>query len=189
MFPLTALDFNPSIWETGSFDPETGKLVTGQYGFGGWQYEKALDLSPYQYVVVQLKQPAPDSGQWSASFRLFGQNNYWSSPYSTLCGGQSLIAVPLHGQKNEDGSAFDPSHVYIAGFWTLGGENNAIYIDKVFVSNDGVGPVQGIDSVIFDSSRDDIEMFTIGGQQVNSPQQGLMIIRSKGGKTKKVFIH
>ena len=187
MFPLNELDFNPSIWETGSFDPETGKLVTGQYGFGGWQYEKALDLSAYQYVVVQLKQPAPDSGQWSASFRLFCNNSYWTSPYSTSCGGQSLIAVPLHGQKNDDDSDFDPSHVYIAGFWTLGGEGNAIYIDKVFVSNDGIGPVEGIDSVIFDSSSDDVEIFLLNGQRATGSQRGFMIIRKSDGTVKKVF--
>lgn len=187
MFPLNELDFNPSIWESGSFDPETGKLVTGQYGFGGWQYAEPLDLSPYNYVVVQLKQEAPNSGQWSASFRLFSENSYWSSPYSTNCGGQSLIAIPLKNQKNEDDSDFDPSHVYIAGFWTLGGDNNAIYIDKVFVSNDGITPV-GIDSVIFDSSRDTIEMFTIDGQRANATQRGIMIIRMGDGTVRKVFV-
>ena len=177
MFPLNEWDFNPSIWETGSFDPESGKLVTGQYGFGGWQYSEPLDLSPYKYVVVQLKQAAPNSGDWSASFRLFCNNSYWTSPYSTNCGGKQTIVVPLEGQKNEDGTTFDPSHVYIAGFWTLGGESNAIYIDKLFVSNDGITPATGIEA-IYTAPETNNSYFDLLGRKVQNLEKGRIYIQN-----------
>ena len=53
-FSLTADVFNPSIWEKGTFDESTRTLVTGQYGFGGWQYDSGLDLSGYKTVTVEL---------------------------------------------------------------------------------------------------------------------------------------
>lgn len=177
MFPLNELEFNPSIWETGSFDPESGKLVTGQYGFGGWQYSEPLDLSPYKYVVVQLKQEAPNAGDWSASFRMFCNNSYWTSPYSTNCGGKQTIVVPLEGQKNDDGTVFDPSHVYIAGFWTLGGENNAIYIDKLFVSNDGITPATGIETT-FTAPETCNSCYDLLGRKVQNLEKGRIYIRS-----------
>lgn len=177
MFPLNEWEFNPSIWETGSFDPESGKLVTGQYGFGGWQYSEPLDLSPYKYVVVQLKQAAPNSGDWSASFRLFCNNSYWTSPYSTNCGGKQTIVVPLEGQKNEDGTTFDPSHVYIAGFWTLGGESNAIYIDKLFVSNDGITPATGIEA-IYTAPETNNSYFDLLGRKVQNLEKGRIYIQN-----------
>ena len=37
-FSLTKEAFNPSIWEKGSFDENTRTLITGRYGFGGWQF-------------------------------------------------------------------------------------------------------------------------------------------------------
>ena len=75
-FPLTEDMFDPSIWEKGTFDEETHTLVTGPYGFGGWQYADGLDLSGYSTLTVELGSDN-DSG---VSFRLFDQNNYWTDP-------------------------------------------------------------------------------------------------------------
>ena len=57
----------------------------------------------------------------------------------------------------------------------------------MFVSNDGIGPVEGIDSVIFDSSSDDVEIFLLNGQRATGSQRGFMIIRKSDGTVKKVF--
>ncbi|MBQ0056518.1 MAG: cellulase family glycosylhydrolase [Bacteroidales bacterium] len=185
MFPLNEFEFNPSIWENGTFDPATGKLVTGQYGFGGWQYASPLDLSDYQYVVVKLKRNAPGS----ASFRMFSKSSsYWSSPYMTGLGGRSTIAIPLHNRKNDDGSAFDPSHIYIAGFWTNGGNSEAIYIDQVFVSNDGSNPV-GIECPsISDLSPAAVETFNLNGQRTSDDARGFVIRRLGDGRVVKAFV-
>lgn len=155
MFPLrTYTDdpfgrvLNPSIWEKGSFVPSTGCLTTGQYGFGGWEYNVPLDLSKYNYIVVEMSK-APSS---SASFRLFDETSYWSKPYMTTVGGKTKAVIPLKGQKKDGGAAFDPSHVYRVGFWTTGGSSNAVYIKRVFVSNDGVNPV--MDYILGDVNND-----------------------------------
>ena len=110
--------FNPSIWEEGSFDEETLTLITGQYGFGGWQYANGLDLSDYTSIRVELASPN-DCG---ASFRLFDQNSYWTSPAMYDFGSSTVINVDLHNMINGDGNKLDPSHLYIIGFWSMGGK-------------------------------------------------------------------
>ena len=52
-FPLTQDGVNPNIWEDGSWDADTHTLITGQWGFGGWQYSSAVDFSGYKYIVIQ----------------------------------------------------------------------------------------------------------------------------------------
>ena len=129
LFALTAEWFNPSIWEKGSFNETTGELITGQYGFGGWQYPRGADLSSYKYLIVELKQQQ----SCNASFRLFDVDNYWSNPAMFDFGNSTKLTIDLHNMKSSDGHPLDPSHIYIAGFWTLGG--SPIYINKVYLSN------------------------------------------------------
>lgn len=116
-FPLTEDMFNPSIWETGSFDEDTRTLITGQYGFGGWQYAEGLDLSAYKRLIVRLG----NDNDSAVSFRLFDKNNYWSSPAMYDFHTSREIVVDLHNMKDENGSKIDPSHLYIVGFWSYGG--------------------------------------------------------------------
>lgn len=134
LFSLTEEWLNPSIWEHGTFVESTGALTTGQYGFGGWQYPQGADLSAWQYLVVELSQKQ----NRGASFRLFDVNNYWDKPAMYDFGSKTRIVIDLHQMKNDAGRTLDPSHIYIAGFWTLGG--SPIYIKHVFLSNDGETP-------------------------------------------------
>lgn len=194
LFPLrTTTDdpigrvLNPNIHGTGSFSASTGQLTTGQYGFGGWQYSSPIDLSEYKYIVVELKKPANNNGEYSASFRLFDQNSYWSSAYSTNMGGKTRVVVPLQSGKKDDGSAFNPSHVYIAGFWTLGGSSNSIYISKVFLSNDGINPVTDATAPSADSA--DVTVIArrmIDGSIPTAYSHGIMIEFLSNGTTRKV---
>lgn len=117
-FPLTEAMFNPSIWETGSFDEETSTLITGQYGFGGWQYAEGLDLSAFKTLTVELG----NSNEGQVSFRLFDKNNYWSAPAMYDFGSSRKVVVDLHNMKDGDGNAISPAHLYIIGFWSLGGK-------------------------------------------------------------------
>ena len=117
-FPLTEEMFNPSIWETGSFDEETRTLITGQYGFGGWQYAEGLDLSAFRRLIVRLG----NDNDSAVSFRLFDKNNYWSSPAMYDFHTSREITVDLHNMKDENGGRIDPSHLYIVGFWSYGGK-------------------------------------------------------------------
>lgn len=124
-FPLTEAMFNPSIWETGTFDESTRTLVTGQYGFGGWQYAEGLDLSAYRTITVELG----NDNASQVSFRLFDKNNYWSDPAMFDFGNSRKIVVDLHAMKDKNGNAISPAHLYIIGFWSLGGK--PIIIDKI----------------------------------------------------------
>ena len=124
-FALTEAMFNPSIWETGSFDEDTHTLITGQYGFGGWQFSEGLDLSSYERLIVKLGNNN-DSG---VSFRLFDKDNYWTKPAMYDFHSSREITVNLHDMKDEDGNVINPSHIYIAGFWSYGGK--PIIIDSL----------------------------------------------------------
>ena len=126
-FPLTEAMFNPSIWETGSFDEETKTLVTGQYGFGGWQYAEGLDISGFKTLTVVLG----SNNDSQVSFRLFDKNNYWSDPAMFEFKGSRKVVVDLHNMKDKNGNTISPAHIYIAGFWSLGGK--PIIIDKITI--------------------------------------------------------
>lgn len=117
-FALKEGFFNPSIWEKGSFDEKTSTLITGQYGFGGWQYAEGLDLHEYNYIKVELGAP----NECGVSFRLFDQKSYWTSPAMYDFGNSSVINVDLQNMINGDGVKLDPSHLYIVGFWSIGGK-------------------------------------------------------------------
>lgn len=118
-FPLTRGCFNPNIWESGSYNYKTQTLVTGQYGFGGWKYDQPIDLSGYEKIIVTLEKPC----NRAASFRLFDESSYWSTPYAFDFSDSETVAEIKLGEcmKGDSGEKLDPSHIYIAGFWTLGG--------------------------------------------------------------------
>ena len=115
-FPLTNAMFNPSIWEPGSFDETTATLITGEYGFGGWQYAEGLDLSEYNTLTVELG----NDNNSMVSFRLFDKNNYWSKPATYDFGSSRKVVVQLNAMKDDVGAKIESSHLYIVGFWSLG---------------------------------------------------------------------
>ncbi len=148
-FPLTVDGFNPSIYGNGTFKciSTYGQLTTSQYGFGGWTYPGALDISAYKYIVVRLRFQA----NCQPSFRIFDENNYWSTPYIADMKKKKEVVIDLQNMENSEGRKIDPSHIYIAGFWSDG--TNAMYISEVFLSNDGVNPVTDIFALHSESSR------------------------------------
>jgi hypothetical protein len=173
-FPLTADGINPSIFGTGSFKESTGALTTSQYGFGGWQYTNGVDLSGARYLVVQLR----TSSTCNPSFRLYDENNYWTTPYMYDVGSRRSVTIDLQNMTKSDGTLCDPSHIYIAGFWTTGG---TVYIKDVFLSNDGTTPV-GIDEVkedawVYDAEVVHTEYYTPDGTLSVAPQKGVNIVR------------
>ena len=127
-FPLTNKLFNPDIWEDGSFDETTNTLHTGQWGFGGWQYD-GVDLSDYKYIVVRLG----SENNASVDFRLFDGSSYWGSPAVFSFGESNELVVMLDRAMKDDGTPLNPEHIYIAGFWSNG--SAPFVIDTVFLSN------------------------------------------------------
>jgi hypothetical protein len=131
-FPLTAAMFNPSIFEEGSFQEDTQTLITGQYGFGGWWYNKGIDLSGEKYLIAELGNDN-DSG---VSFRLFDENNYWSQAAIYDFGDKRRVVVDLQNMYKKVGEqqvSLDPSHLFIIGFWSTG--NKPIIIRQVYLSD------------------------------------------------------
>ncbi len=135
-FPLTADGFDASIWETGSFDEATHRVVLGQYGFGGWRYNGGIDMSGYKYCVAKYAQRDNPSGDGLA-LRFFDENNYWSD-CATYPAGSAMYSVAtladMYTEKNP--RHLDPSHIYIVGFWSMGQSHNGFTIDTVYVTND-----------------------------------------------------
>jgi hypothetical protein len=129
-FPLTAALFNPNIWENGTFDEKTHMLKTGQWGFGGWQYN-GVDLSGYKYIVAKLG----SKNSADVTFNIYDGNSYWGSPASFKFGNSNQVVVPLAQSKKNDNSMLNPEHIFIAGFWSNG--SNPFVIDTVFLSNSG----------------------------------------------------
>ena len=126
-FPLTAAMLNPSIWEKGTFDESTRTLVTGKYGFGGWEYANGLNLSAFKTLTIELG----NDNQSSVSFRLFDKTSYWTDPATYDFGSSRKVVVDLQNMKDKNGLRIDPSHLYIIGFWSTG--DKPIVIDKVLL--------------------------------------------------------
>lgn len=126
-FPLTATMFNPSIWEKGTFDEGTRTLVTGKYGFGGWEYANGLNLSAFKTLTIELG----NDNQSSVSFRLFDKTSYWTDPATYDFGSSRKVVVDLQNMKDKNGLRIDPSHLHIIGFWSTG--DKPIVIDKVLL--------------------------------------------------------
>lgn len=159
LFPLTDDGFNPSIYSTGTFDESTGTLRTGQYGFGGWKYANGVDLSGAKYLVVQLK--AQQS--CGASFRLFDENSYWSTPAMYDLGTNTKLVIDLQSMvKNGTTTKCDPSHIYIVGFWTYG--SGDVKIKDVFLSNDGQTST-GL-PLVTENADSKVNVYTLQGQLI-----------------------
>ena len=176
LFSLTEQWFNPSIWEKGTFNEATGYLKTGQWGFGGWQYPMGADLSQWKYLVVELSR----SQSCGASFRLFDVNNYWDKPAMFNFNNKTRLVIDLHQMKNETGRLLDPSHIYIAGFWTNG--SSAIYIKDIYLSDDGSTPSAIAKTMTEDSS---LPVYDLQGRKVGTSDamdllpRGLYIVNGK----------
>lgn len=171
-FPWTGGYFNPSIWETGSFDTATHTVTTGTYGFGGWQYAQGLDLSEYNYLIATLE----GSNDCGVSFRVFDINNYWSDPAIKDFGTGKKVVFDLRNLNSNNGRKMDASHIYICGFWSYGGR--PFRIKDVFVAD--TPDANGVSILGEDVHKSAV--YTISGMRVSNPDAllpGLYIIDSK----------
>jgi hypothetical protein len=91
-------------------------------------------------------------------------------------GTSTRLVIDLHNMKNEQGRTLDPSHIYIAGFWTNGG--SAIYIKDIFLSNDGeTSGIEKVETDSIDSPAVSREYFTLDGRRLSAPQPGMNIVK------------
>lgn len=160
-FPFLAGYFNPSIWETGTFDPASHRISTGQYGFAGWQYSSGLDLSEYKYLIADLE----GSNDCGISFRAFDQNNYWSDPAQADFGSSKRAVIDLDNMVSSNGRKMDKSHIYIVGFWSTGGKQFRIKDVFPAMTRDaaGVGNV-----VVVPDADAPVDVYDVHGRLVRS---------------------
>ncbi len=129
-FPLD--EVNPNIYAEGSYDAETHTLVTGTYGFGGWEFNPAIDLSSYNYIVFEFLRGTNIAG--GADIRLFDHESYWTDCSSYVITAYRMV-IDLTTMTTENGAAMDPSTIYRVGFWTFGGETNQVILNSVYLTN------------------------------------------------------
>lgn len=157
-FPFLNRYFNPSIWEKGSLDPATHTIVTGQYGFAGWQYTDGLDLSKYNYLIAEME----GDNTCGVSFRVFDLNNYWSDPTMVDFKNSKRVVIDLNNMKSDKGRKLDKSHIYIVGFWSLG--NREFRIKHVYPAM--TADASGIDGIIADEEDGPVDVYDFYGRVV-----------------------
>ena len=150
LFPLTKEGFNPSIWETGSFDETTKTLITGQYGFGGWEFTEPLDLSEYRYLVAEFDNSDGSLTGKDLQFHIFDEG-YWNGAAEYYCESHNgkYIAVAdlnnMYKEKDGDYVKVSSNNIRIVGFWS--GGNYPIKIKSVTPTNDNpFASVSGIEA-------------------------------------------
>lgn len=151
--------FNPAIFANGTFDEATHTFTAGQWGFGGWEYDKPIDLSGYRYIVAELE----DNESNGVEFRVFDTASYWETPYSSKFGGGKLIVAELDGMMKNLESGITPlstANVYRVGFWAYGGA--PIRIKHVYATNND--PYSSLPVVTADGSE--TAVFDLMGRQV-----------------------
>ncbi len=154
--------FNPRIWEEGTFDISTGVFQAGKYGFGGWQYDRPIDLSGYKYIVAELGEDDCDG----VVFKVFDTASYWETPYESKFSGGSLIVAELDGMMKNLDSGIKPlntSQVYRVGFWGYG--NKPTNIRQVFATNNNPY-TSGVDAVGEDAENVSHEVYDLHGRLV-----------------------
>lgn len=178
--------FNPQIWEKGTFDPETGVFVAGQWGFGGWEYDRPIDLSGYKYLVAELSEPESNG----VEFKVFDTASYWETPYAAKFNGGKLLVCELNGMMKNLDSGITPLNttgIYRVGFWAYGGK--PIHIKHVFATNSD--PYSAITELFPEMREGNGAVYDIAGNKVadkflpEALEEGLYIVGHKKIMLKK----
>ena len=180
LFLLKDGAFVPSLYLSGSFRymASASTFTSGRNGFGGWHYDNAIDVSPYNYLVINLLR----TPTCKAVLKVYDQNTLWMAEAYEEDVKTRNIVVDLHNISTPSGRAIDPSHLYTVGLQSDG--SSPIYIKEAFLSMDGVSPVTAIESIPADqvsSGSGDGVYYTLDGRRLNGkPQQkGLYIVDGK----------
>jgi arabinoxylan arabinofuranohydrolase len=148
---------NPSIWGTGTYDKSTHTLTTGQYGFGGWEFSPALDLSDYDNIVVVLS----EKQNCGAQFRFWDEDGYFASSANYEFLDQTTLKIDLKTLKKDGATTcVDPSKITRMGFWSYGG--NPISISRIYLlkNSTGVNAISAVDK--------NVDVYNLAGVRVRS---------------------
>lgn len=172
-FPLTTEAYNPSLYLQGEFKKMAsyGIATCSKDNFGGWRYSKGIDLSGFNYLVVQLARTASCKPQ----IRIYDTDDYLNPCYTKDMGNQKQVSIDLKDMKSANGTVIDPSHIYMVGITTDG--SSPIYIKEVFTSDDGT-TVSDIEEIITHDGLKD-EIYDLSGRKVSVMRTGIYV---KNGK-------
>lgn len=157
-------EFNPQLYDMGSFDIETGMFQNGSLGFGGWDYGVPVDLSGYDYIVAELHEPQTNGAQ----LRLWDHPDFYGEyaaiPFAHGAGTivyaslKSLETVPLSRTTH----LIDPSNIHKIGFYSWGG-TNGIRIKRVYATN--ANPTTLAETISADSGQ--FPVYNMQGIELN----------------------
>lgn len=96
------------------------------------------------------------------SFRVFDQNNYWSDPVQADFGSSRRAVIDLDNMKSIQGRKMDKSHIYIVGFWSMGGR--PFRIKNVFPAM--TSDASGIDDVEAETIEQPVDVYDLYGRRI-----------------------
>lgn len=151
-------------------------------GFSGWRFEEeeGIDLSGYNYIVIELGKKAVKN----TFFRIYDTSNYWAEPYMhSMADDGKTVKIDLRDMQTADGKTVDASHIRLAGFNSAGADQE-LYVKRIFLSMDGETEATGIEDIVCPASADKSDAyFDLSGRRVAQPTRGIYIHQGK-----KVFI-
>ena len=94
-----------------------------------WNYELILDAEAHRsdpkdfndYNEYQSKYESLKADEKRLD-RLFDKTSYWTKPATYDFGSSRKVVIELNRMIDENGVKIDPSHLYIIGFWSMGGK-------------------------------------------------------------------
>ena len=175
-FPLTADAFNPSLYLSGSAKTMSKVWAfTGKENgtFGGWRYSKGLDLSDYNYLVVNLHRTPTGK----PVVKVFDTDDYLNPCYSYEMGSSKNAVINLRDMKTEEGEVIDPSHIYMLGLVTS--DASTVFIQSVFPSMDGETSATDVESLFPVQQEEDNIYYDLSGRRVQRPVKGIYIMNNK----------
>ena len=124
----------------GSWDAESGKLVTSEWGLGGWIFTTPVDFTAHRYLVVEFKEAPAIYCQ--VAFYSDGRDVYGKS---YCVGASKRVVVDTHGTyTTKDGATIpnegilDMASIKMFGIQT-GGDESGVLIDRIYVTDEVPG--------------------------------------------------
>ena len=186
LFLLNQESFEPSLYLKGTYKSINGSVGiyrSAKGGVGGWNYPLGIDVSAYNYLVVNL----PRTATCHPVLRIYDQNTLWTAePYEVEITSKSTV-VDLHKMTTAGGKVIDPKHIYVVGISTDG--TSDLYLKDVFLSMDGStqAPLQpnSINGVRGDAEIDGY--YSVSGVRLDGLLKGINIVKMSDGRVVKIY--
>lgn len=164
----------------GTYAPKTGLLKTANGEFGGWVFDEGVDLSDYEYLVVNLRK-APTGKPMLCVSNGIDTN---VKCYKVECERASSIKIDLREMVDEQGNKVNPADIRMVAFSTKASD---FYFKEVFLSHDGVA--NGM-KLMSSDNIDAEEYYTVSGQRMGELSKGLNVIKQRmaNGEVKSVKV-